>query len=112
MLNTGHNSVADCQVICHKQIDFAASISVVHSSLSLLISNLYALSYFRYSLKQHELSHTETERRYRCDFESCSYAGLTPEALKIHMASHAKGSHGCPHMNCSYVGKSELHLKR
>ncbi|KAH8412034.1 hypothetical protein KR222_007089 [Zaprionus bogoriensis] len=66
----------------------------------------------KYSLKQHEMSHSETERRFRCHFENCPYSGLTPEALKTHLASHARGSHGCPHESCNYVGKSELHLKR
>ncbi|XP_030555784.1 zinc finger protein Xfin [Drosophila novamexicana] len=66
----------------------------------------------KYSLKLHEMSHASVERQFRCQHEDCSYAGLTPEALKTHLISHAKGSHKCEHENCNYVGKSELHLKR
>ncbi|XP_050741645.1 zinc finger protein 160 isoform X2 [Drosophila biarmipes] len=67
----------------------------------------------KYSLKLHESSHSkEVERRYRCHFPDCSYAGVTPEGLKAHLISHAQGSHKCEQDNCTYVGKSEQHLKR
>ncbi|XP_017002016.2 zinc finger protein 160 [Drosophila takahashii] len=67
----------------------------------------------KHSLKLHELSHSkEVERRHRCHFADCSYAGVTPENLKSHLISHAQGKHKCERDNCSYVGKSKLHLKR
>ncbi|KAM8717714.1 hypothetical protein ACLKA7_004419 [Drosophila subpalustris] len=66
----------------------------------------------KFSLKQHEMLHTEVERRFRCQLEDCHYAGLTPDALKTHLLSHAEGSHKCSHESCNYVGKSEQHLKR
>ncbi|KAH8292839.1 hypothetical protein KR054_012205 [Drosophila jambulina] len=67
----------------------------------------------KHSLKLHELSHTEgAERRFRCHFPDCSYAGLYQENLKTHLISHSQGRHKCERENCSYVGKSGLHLKR
>ncbi|KAH8298390.1 hypothetical protein KR018_012640 [Drosophila ironensis] len=67
----------------------------------------------KYSLKLHELSHTNSlKRTFSCDVPDCSYAGLTPESLKTHLASHSKGSHKCDREKCTYVGKSELHLRR